>query len=153
MVQEGAVRETVGRILARRAPAVWSVPPTASVYDAIATMATHRVGTVLVMEDDALVGILTERDYARKIILQGRNSRGTLVREIMTSPVVFVGPDYTVDDCMTIMTRLQIRYLPVLADGRVLGVVSIGDLVKEIISAQDETIQHLEAYITGQYPR
>lgn len=148
-----AVASTVASILARGDKRVWSLPPTASVYEAIEMMANQHVGSTLVIDDGKLVGILTERDYARKIILQGRLSKETLVQAIMTSPVVFVSPQHTVDDCLAIMSRRQVRYLPVLDGDRVLGVVSAGDLLREITSDLGNTIQHLEAYITGQYPR
>lgn len=126
--------------------------PAASVYDAIAMMADKQVGPLLVIADGKLVGVISERDCARRLILQGQSSKETGVQDIMTSSVIFVTPKYTVDDCMRIMTDTRLRHLPVIEDEKVVGVVSIGDLVKSIIAAQDETIHHLQGYISGKYP-
>jgi CBS domain-containing protein len=144
--------DTVRSVLKTKGGGVWSLPPEATVYDAIAMMAEKGVGALLVISEGRLAGIMSERDYARKVILQGRSSKGTQLREIMSSPVITVRLDNTVDECMRIVTERHIRHLPVMEGETVVGVVSIGDLVRSIISAQAATIDHLHGYIAGRYP-
>jgi len=141
--------ETVQCILADKSPAIWSVTPEASVYDALALLAEKDIGALLVVSEGALAGIFSERDYARKVILMGRSSREMLVREVMTSDVITVSPERSVDECMRLMTANRVRHLPVVDGSRLMGVISIGDLVNAIISTQAETIQHLSNYIAG----
>ena len=144
--------ETVAGILAQKSGKLWSVEPGLCVYDAIALMAEKDIGALLVFSAGELAGIVSERDYARKVILSGRSSRDTAVEEIMTTSPIVVGPDDSVEECMRIMTAGRVRHLPVIERGRVVGLVSIGDLVKAIISGQAETIHQLHHYIAGQYP-
>jgi CBS domain-containing protein len=145
--------DTVAAVLRHKGSDVWSVRPESSVYDAIALMAGKSVGAVLVMDHDELRGILSERDYARKVILQGRSSKDTRVAEIMTTPVISVSPSTTVHECMEIVTASRIRHLPVVEGGRVMGIVSIGDLVRKIVATHEETIHHLHEYIVGSQVR
>ncbi len=136
-------------LLKQKDQRVWSIKPDACVYECIESMAEKKVGALLVMEDGRLLGIISERDYARKVILQGKSSKDTPVSEIMTSPVIFVSLEHTVGDCMHIITKNRIRHLPVVDTGTVVGMISIGDLVNWVINEQEKTIRHLEAYISG----
>jgi CBS domain-containing protein len=136
-------------ILAVKGRDVWSIVPNASVYDAMKLMADKGIGALLVMEGAKLVGIISERDYARKVILQGRSSRTTSVQEIMTTRVAYAEPEQNIEECMALMTEIRIRHLPVIEAGEVRGVISIGDLVKSIIAEQKFIIEQLERYISS----
>lgn len=140
---------TVQQILQTKGHQVWSVQPDTTVFEALQLMADKNIGAVLVMEKDRLVGILSERDYARKVILQERSSKNTQVGDIMTTRVIFVRPNQTTDECMLLMTEGHFRHLPVMEDQRVAGIISIGDVVKAVISKQEFVIEQLENYITG----
>ena len=143
------LRTTVRTLLKQKSAEIWTIAPDASVYEAIELMAEKRIGAVLVTAEGRLEGILSERDYARKVVLQDKSSKSTAVREIMTAPVMFVSMDNTVGECMRIITEKRIRHLPVMEEGVIAGIVSIGDLVNWVITEQQQTIRHLEAYITG----
>jgi CBS domain-containing protein len=137
----------VKQLLDRKGSAVFAVSPNDPVLDAIRLMAERHVGALVVMQGQELAGIVSERDYARKVILLGRSSSDTPVRQIMSTPVQTVTPDKSVEDCMRIMTEHRIRHLPVMERGKVIGVISIGDLVKAVIEEQQQTIEQLESYI------
>jgi predicted transcriptional regulator len=141
--------DSISEIIKQKGGVICSVAPSDSVYDAIAMMAEKQVGALLVISESKIVGIVSERDYARKVILCGHSSKETKVKEIMSSPVIAVSPEHTVVECMKIITDHHIRHLPVLDRERVVAVISIRDLVNWILLAQSETIRHLEAYITG----
>ena len=144
--------ENIASILKSKGSTTWCVAPDTTVYEALALMAERSIGAVLVLSEGRLAGIMSERDYARKIVLHGKTSKDTLVHEIMTRSPVTVTPDHTVDECMVIMTQARVRHLPVLNGDRLAGIVSIGDLVNAIISAQADTIHQLHTYISGTYP-
>ena len=139
--------DTVQKLLDAKGHTLWSVAPDDLVYDAVAAMAEKGCGALLVMEGDELRGIISERDYARRVVLEDRSSRDTRVSEIMTSPVITGDPGRTVEECLTLMTEKHIRHLPIESDGRLVGMVSIGDLVKSIIAEQRYLIEQLEQYI------
>ena len=143
---------SVGAILALKGSAVWSIAPNSMVFDAIQLMADKNVGALPVVDNGQLVGMISERDYTRKVALKGRSSKDTPVREIMSHEVVTVNVADTINECMRLMTDSRIRHLPVMEGEKMMGVVSIGDLVRGIISAQTATIEFLEKYITGDYP-
>ncbi len=148
--------DSVGALLREKAElrdkacAIQTIPPTATVFDAIALMAERNIGALPVVQNGQLVGMVSERDYTRKVMLMGRTSRETLVSEIMTQKPVIVSPGHTVSDCMEIMTEDRVRHLPVVEEGELVGILSIGDLVKWIISAQTATIEHLTRYVWGE---
>ena len=142
--------KTVAEILlAKGVAVVHSIPPSASVYEAVALMAEKNVGALLVMEGEKIVGMVTERDYARKVVLMSRSSRDTPLRDVMTPAVIYVRPDQTTEDCMALMTQSRIRHLPVIDGGKLVGLISIGDLVKSIMSEQTFIIEQLQSYIAG----
>lgn len=144
--------DRIRAVLKNKGGNVWSVTSDITVFEAISVMSEKEVGALPVVDNQSLVGMLAERDYARKVILQGRSSRDTRVAEIMTTPVITVTPDETVEDAMRIMTERRVRHLPVLSQGDLIGIVSIGDLVNWVISAHREEIDHLKTYITASYP-
>lgn len=142
----------ISSILAQKTPQVWSITPETTVFDAIVLMAEKNVGALPVMSGEQVLGMISERDYTRKIILLGRSSKQTAVREIMSQQLLTTAPNDTVNECMAVMTANRIRHLPVMEGGRLVGILSIGDLVRWTLSAQAATIEHLERYVTGQYP-
>jgi len=146
------VFDPVSLILRKKGNEIWSIPSDVTVYSAMKMMADKEVGALLVMDDNQLRGIVSERDYARKVILMGRSSKDTPVSEILTEPLITIRPECSVDEAMRLITTNRIRHLPVVCDGVVHGVISIGDLVQWISFAQDQTIEDLEHYIEGKYP-
>jgi CBS domain-containing protein len=142
---------TVDELLSIKGSDIWSIEPDASVFEALEMMADKNVSGLPIVEDDKLVGIFTERDYARKLILKGKFSKDTKVCDLMTRNVLYVETQNTIKDCMKLMTVKRIRHLPVLEEGQLIGIITIGDLVKQIISEQKSTIHQLENYISGSY--
>jgi CBS domain-containing protein len=143
--------KTAAHILrAKPESAIHSVAPETSTFDALKLMAEKNIAAVLVMDGEKIVGIVTERDYARKVVLRGRSSKETPVREIMVRPVMYVNPELSTEECMALMTENRVRHLPVLENGRLIGIISIGDLVKDIISEQKFFIEELQHYIAGE---
>jgi len=140
---------SVKQVLEKKGSKAYAVAPTASVLDALAAMAEHDIGAVLVTEGDRLLGIFTERDYARKVVLRGRTSKDTQISELMTPNVCTITPSHTMDQVMNIMTENRFRHLPVVDHGKIAGIVTIGDVVKAVIAMQEATIQHLSSYISG----
>jgi len=140
---------TINDILSTKGNQVWTISPESTVFDAIEMMAEKNIGALLVTEHNKLIGILSERDYTRKVALKGKVSKQTLVREIISGQVISVTPNHTVEECMHLMTDHRIRHLPVVEDGQIVGVISIGDLVNWIITAQTATISQLQTYISG----
>jgi len=140
---------TLNQLLSGKGHEIWSIGPNDSVYDAIHLMAEKGIGALVVLDDKAVVGIISERDYARQVILKDRSSKGTMVKDIMSADVICADPQQTVDECLALMTEKRFRHLPVMDGDQMLGLVSMGDLVKTIIAEQKETIDQLEHYITG----
>lgn len=142
----------IDHIIRHRKSEIWSVSPDATVYDALALMAEKEIGALMVLDGGRLAGVISERDYARKVVLQGKHSKDTPVSEIMSTDLVTITRNHSVDECMRLMSEHRVRHLPVLDGERLAGVVSIGDLVKAIIMEQAQTIDHLHTYIGGTYP-
>ena len=142
---------TIAQLLNAKGNQIWSVEPKATIFEALEIMSEKEIGALLVMEDGKLTGIFSERDYARKVILKGKSSKETLVGELMTKKVFYIDSQKTINDCMAMMTAKRIRHVPVIEDNQVVGIVTIGDVVNQIISEQEVTINHLENYITGSH--
>ena len=142
---------TIAQLLNTKGDQIWSIEPKATIFEALEIMSEKEIGALLVMEDGKLTGIFSERDYARKVILKGKSSKETPVGELMTKKVFYIDPQKTTNDCMAMMTAKRIRHVPVIEDNQVMGIVTIGDVVNQIISEQEVTINHLENYITGSH--
>ncbi len=141
----------VSQLLAAKGHDVWSVPPASTVFAALQLMAEKRVGALLVLDEGSLVGVFSERDYARKVILKDKSSKDTQVADIMSSKVVTVRPDQSIEECMSLMTEKRVRHLPVMDSENLVGMISIGDAVKAVIAEQEEVIEQLEHYISGTF--
>lgn len=144
---------TIGQLLESKGKDIWSIAPNATVFEALRIMAKKNVGALLVIDKEKLVGVFSERDYARKVILEGKSSKDTAVGELMTKDVYYIDPKNTLHETLAVMTSRRIRHMPVLDSGRLIGIVSIGDVVKQIIAVQEFTIRELEKYISGSYDR
>ena len=144
---------TIGQLLESKGKDIWSIAPNATVFEALRIMAKKNVGALLVIDREKLVGVFSERDYARKVILEGKSSKDTAVGELMTKDVYYIDPKNTLHETLAVMTSRRIRHMPVLDNGRLIGIVSIGDVVKQIIAVQEFTIRELEKYISGSYDR
>jgi CBS domain-containing protein len=140
---------TVRSVLKSKGNTIWSIEPDTLVFDALKVMADKNIGALLVIKEDRLIGIFSERDYARKVALKGESSHKITIKDIMTSEVIWVNPEQSIEECMELMTSKHIRHLPVLENKKLIGLISIGDVVKAIISQHEDTIKHLENYITG----
>ena len=139
----------ISQLLLNKGNQIWSIEPKTTIFEALEIMSEKEIGALLVMEEEKLVGIFSERDYARKVILKGKSSKNTPVGELMTKKVFYIDPQKTISDCMAMMTTKRIRHVPVIEDEKVIGIVTIGDVVNQIITEQEVTIHHLENYITG----
>ncbi|HOL45675.1 MAG TPA: CBS domain-containing protein [Candidatus Saccharicenans sp.] len=142
---------TVKQMLEEKGSEVWTISPEATVYEALKIMADKDIGALIVVQNDQVVGIISERDYARKVMLRGKSSLDTPVKDIMSTEIYYVEPEVSAEECMALMTEKRIRHLPVMENGKLIGVISIGDAVKSIISTQKVTIEHLQNYIMGKY--
>ncbi len=142
---------TVKQMLEEKGHGVWTISPEATVYEALKIMADKDIGALIVVKNGQVAGIISERDYARKVMLKGKSSLETPVKDIMSTEIYYVGPEATAEECMALMTEKRIRHLPVMENGKLSGVISIGDVVKSIISTQKVTIEHLQNYIMGKY--
>jgi CBS domain-containing protein len=142
----------IDSLLSQKSPAVCSVGPRETVFDAIKLMSDKNIGALPVMDGNRLVGMFSERDYTRKVVLKGKSSKSTAVQEIISTPVISVGPLHTIEECMRLMTEHRVRHLPVLDGDKVIGIVSIGDLVNWIINTQNQALSQMEDYISGKYP-